>query len=135
MHHITLANRIDELERLHAFLVALATAGELPESEVDPLNLVLEELVTNVIRHAHDDDAEHEIRISIETSRDGVEVEVEDDGRPFDPADAPRPDLDASLEERPIGGLGVHLVREMTDELRYERVGGSNIVRLKRART
>ncbi len=63
---------------------------------------------------------------------DEITVEIEDDGRAFDPFDAPPPDLTSSIEERAIGGLGVHLVRSLTDDASYERRDGRNIVTLRK---
>jgi anti-sigma regulatory factor (Ser/Thr protein kinase) len=90
------------------------------------VNLVLEELAANINHHAHDD-AGHEIEIVLNSERDRLTIEVIDDGRPFDPLeDAPKPDLTASLEERPVGGLGLHLVRSLVDDLQYRRADGKN---------
>jgi len=59
-------------------------------------------------------------------------VEVEDDGRQFNPLELPEPDLEKKLEERPIGGLGIHLVRNLMDELEYRRTHNKNILIMKK---
>ena len=85
------------------------------------VTLVIEELVVNIINHGHDDGV-HDIEIAMTSEPDALTVEIIDDGRPFDPlSDAPEPDLDSLLEDRPVGGLGIHLVRTMMDEVHYRR--------------
>lgn len=96
--------------------------------------LALEELVTNCIKYAYDDAAEHTIAVelSIEPGAGGPELRmtVIDDGRLFDPLQAPAPDLTAGAEDRQIGGLGLFLLREMADEIAYERRDGTNRITL-----
>lgn len=96
--------------------------------------LGLEELVTNCIKYGYDDDpAHHVIRVSIDLSDGWLRLTVEDDGRPFDPVAAAPPDLTRPVDERPVGGLGLHLLRTMSDRIHYERRGGRNRVTLEKA--
>ena len=125
---IQLATRVEELASLERSLREFAEHHGIGEQDVLGVNLVLEELVSNVILHGgHDDDLEHEILIRLSIADGILRIEVEDDGRPFDPQDAPPPDLEAPLEQRPVGGLGLHLVRELVDELDYHRANGQNV--------
>ncbi|MCI0589708.1 MAG: ATP-binding protein [Planctomycetes bacterium] len=93
--------------------------------------LALEEVLSNVIRHGYTDGGRHEIERALRVGEGGVEVEVVDDGREFDPVTAPEPDLDLPLAERRAGGLGIHLLRAFASEIRHERLGGRNILRLR----
>ena len=127
---ISLKNRVEDLPRLERALSAFAQDHGIPEPELLGINLVLEELFTNVIFHAHDDGAEHEVQIHVALDGRDLRIEVSDDGRPFDPREAPRPDLNAPLDEREIGGLGLHLVRESVDALDYRREGDRNVTTL-----
>jgi anti-sigma regulatory factor (Ser/Thr protein kinase) len=127
---VRLVNRLEEIERLATAVEAFGAAHNLPDSVVFALNLSLDEVVTNVISYAYADLREHPIDVRLRMSGDSVDAEVIDDGRPFNPIDVPAPDLDAPIEERRIGGLGVHLVREMMDTLEYERLHGHNVLRL-----
>ena len=96
--------------------------------------LAIEELVTNCIHYGYDDTAEHTIRIDF-TVEDGVlTMEVTDDGHEFDPVNAPEPDFALEVEDRPVGGLGIHMLRKLADEMGYERVDGKNRVRLVKGR-
>jgi anti-sigma regulatory factor (Ser/Thr protein kinase) len=92
------------------------------------VHLVLEELVLNIIDYGFDDGKdEHDLEVVLVSDDDALTIEITDDGIPFDPlTDAKKPDVDAPLEDRPIGGLGVHLVRTMMDEVTYEREDGKN---------
>ena len=94
------------------------------------VRLALDELLSNVIRYAYDDDARHRIDLKLET---GVPfaLTIEDDGKPFDPlADAPPPVLDGPVEDRPIGGLGLHILKKMGLRLAYRRDAGHNVLRV-----
>ena len=89
---------------------------------------MFDELLNNIISYGFDDDGEHaiDIRIVIEETR--VRVTIADDGIPFDPFSLAEPDTGLSVEERDVGGLGIHLVRNLMDEVSYERVGDRNVV-------
>ena len=94
------------------------------------VRLALDELISNVLRYAYDDQAVHRIGLKLET---GVpfSLTIEDDGKPFDPlADAPPPVLDGPVENRPIGGLGLHILKQMGLKLGYRRDAGRNVVRV-----
>lgn len=94
------------------------------------VRLALDELLSNVIHHAYDDAAVHRIDLQLETG-EPFHLAIEDDGKPFDPtADAPPPVLDGPVEDRPIGGLGLHLLTQMGMRLSYRREAGRNLVRV-----
>lgn len=94
------------------------------------LSVVLEELLTNTIAYAYTDGGTHEISLTFEADASGVTVVYEDDGRAFDPFHVAAPDFDAPVEQWPIGRLGVHLVRYLTDRAVYARVGARNRITL-----
>jgi len=98
------------------------------------LTLVVEELVTNVINHAYAGMRPGLVRLSIAASDGAVVGEVSDDGRAFDPTTAPPPDIRAELEDRTVGGLGVHIVRTLVDAFEYARDDERNVVRFRIAR-
>jgi anti-sigma regulatory factor (Ser/Thr protein kinase) len=126
-----LKNELTEIDRLNSRLEEMAAKGLLPEDKLFNINLALEELVTNIISYAYEDNSEHTIRLKFVFTRDGVNIRLIDDGREFDPfAEVPEPDTDAPADERPIGGLGVHFVRQMMDDYSYDRIDNKNIVSL-----
>ena len=103
----------------------LAGRGGSPEMEYFA-NLAIEELGTNCIKYGYDDAKEHWIEVNLSVSANDVILTITDDGRPFNPLAAPDSEVTAALEERPIGGLGIHLVRKMADRMEYIREQGRN---------
>lgn len=94
------------------------------------VNLTLEELGLNALTHGREHGLD-EFSISIRSGSESVEIEMLDNGAPFDPlSDAPIPDPDAPLESRPVGGLGIYLIRNMVDEAHYRRADGRNCLTL-----
>ena len=124
---ITLPNRRAEIAEAAEQIEAFGAAHGLPPDVTFPFGVALDEVVTNIISYAYDDQAEHQIAIHITLDGDEVSVRVEDDGRAFNPLDAPAPDLQLGSDERPIGGLGVHMVRSLMDSLEYHRENDRNV--------
>jgi anti-sigma regulatory factor (Ser/Thr protein kinase) len=92
---------------------------------------VAEEVLTNVANHG-DAVAAREARIGLSLGFGEVSLQFTDEGRPFDPLAAPPPDLEAPAAERPIGGLGIHLVRSLVDAIAYARVGSQNVLTVRK---
>jgi anti-anti-sigma factor len=101
----------------------------LPQAVLNDMNVALDEAVSNVIAYGHGTEG-GEIVVRLSYARDEVQVEVEDDGRAFDPLAVAPPDLTAPLRERQVGGLGIHLMRSLMDELAYQRSEGKNRLRM-----
>ncbi len=121
---------LEELSRLAAEVEAMGTREDWSSSLVFRANLVLEELLVNIINHGHNEGV-LDFDVTLRSEPDRLTIEVVDEGKPFDPVkDAPAPVLTGSLEDRPVGGLGLHLVRSLVDELRYKRKHGKNHVAL-----
>ncbi len=129
---VRLTNRLEEIGRLAAEVEAFGAAHQLADAVIFAFNLSLDEVVTNVISYAFTDVQEHPIDVRLRLNAGVLEAVVSDGGRPFNPLDVPTPDLDAPIEERRIGGLGVHIVREMMDELQYRRQGDRNVLTLRK---
>lgn len=127
-HRLLLHNRIQEIERLPAFVEETVAASKLDPALTGGLNLALEEAVTNVIQYAYPEGTEGEVYIEACTSENGLTYTIIDNGKPFDPTAKPEVDINAGVEERPIGGLGIHLVRTIMDTVRYERRGNKNVL-------
>jgi anti-sigma regulatory factor (Ser/Thr protein kinase) len=127
---IVLTNRPEEQPRLLRALQVFAADHRLPAKVLQAAELALEEHVTNVLKYAYADTAPHEIRVCLSCDGGALYVEVEDDGRAFNPLEAPPVDTSIPLEERSIGGLGIHLMRRFMDTLDYRREGSRNILRM-----
>lgn len=113
-------------------LEAALRVERLPEATILELRLVAEELLTNLAKYGHDDGAAHWARVGLTLVAGDVILEFTDDGRPFDPLAAPPPEFSAQVGERPIGGLGVHLVRSLVDAAEYARRGSQNVLTLRK---
>jgi anti-sigma regulatory factor (Ser/Thr protein kinase) len=94
------------------------------------VNLCVDELATNAVMHGGT--AEPGIHVTVAIGASEVEVTVSDGGRAHDPLSAPAPDLDAPLDARAPGGLGVHFVRTFMDDVAYRREGGRNVVKMRK---
>jgi serine/threonine-protein kinase RsbW len=129
---VTLVNDRSEVERLSRLVEAFGEAEGLPPESVFSVNLALDEVVTNIIRYAYDDGRKHSIVIRLALEDDVLSAQVEDDGRAFNPLEMPPPDITASIEDRPIGGLGIHLVRSVMNSVEYRREDGRNMLIMKK---
>lgn len=125
-----LLNRLPELDGLAQGLAEFCLGCGLSEELGGDLQLVVEEAVSNSIRHGYSDETPHEILVRVAFQDGELSVEIEDDARPFNPLEAPLPDLSLPVEERPIGGLGITLMRSLMDRAEYRRSGGKNLLRL-----
>jgi anti-sigma regulatory factor (Ser/Thr protein kinase) len=124
---LVLRNDLTELDRLGVFVRGVGHDEGLAPDRLFALELCLEEAVANIIMHGGpaDHGAMH-VAVTITRDESSLMVRLEDDGAPFDPTAVPPPATAASLEEAKIGGLGVHLIRELATDMRYDRVGERN---------
>jgi len=129
---VVLVNERRELGRLGELVDRFGGECRLPADTVLILNLVLDEIVSNVIKYGYDDTLEHEIHVRVVLEGDLLTIQVEDDGRSFNPLEAPPPNLDLPIEQRPIGGLGVFIVKSTVDAAEYRREGGRNVLTIKK---
>jgi serine/threonine-protein kinase RsbW len=125
-------NKREEIQRLGVVAERFGAEQRLSDDDMMAINLVLDELITNIIDYGYDDDAEHEIRVTMEVEGGTLTIEVEDDARLFDPLKATPPDLSLPLEERPVGGLGIHIVRSLMDAVEHQRRDGRNILTMRK---
>lgn len=126
--NLLLRNKVEELTRLAVWLEEQGDRLHLPMSLVPTLNLALEEWVVNVISYAYSDPAEHTITLKLWREQSRLWLTVEDDGKPFDPTAQPEADTTLPLEQRGVGGLGIHFIRKTMDGFAYRRENGRNIV-------
>jgi len=129
---ILFKNTLSEIERLGQVVEEFAALHHLPPPLAFEINVALEEILTNVISYGYDDSNEHDIIVRLSCNEGEVTAEVEDDGRPFNPLGAAEPDTNKLLEERPVGGLGIHLVRKLMDRVEYRRPQGKNLLMMKK---
>ena len=127
-----LKNDLSELDRLCQKCESVGASMGMPKKLIFEMNLALDELFTNIISYGFEDDREHTIKIEIKVDDNELLMRIEDDGIPFDPLIVEAPDLGCQVEDCKIGGLGIHLIRKLMDEIRYERVNDLNVLYLKK---
>jgi sigma-B regulation protein RsbU (phosphoserine phosphatase) len=126
--HLVLDNDVSQIPLLEEFLESLVEEEKLDPGVFTMVNLALEEAVTNVMMYAYPKGTEGIVDILARVDGDKLEFTITDSGMAFDPTAIPEVDITAGVEERKIGGLGIHMVRNIMDTLRYERVDGKNIL-------
>jgi serine/threonine-protein kinase RsbW len=127
-----LKSQLSELNSLCRHLEDCGDVMELPQKCLFEINLGLDELFTNIISYGFEDESEHQIKFSLAKEKETLVVEVEDDGKPFNPLDVASPEVSLDLDEVNIGGMGIHLIKKMMDDIVYQRVEGKNKLVLKK---
>lgn len=127
---LIILNKVEELNRVVALLEQLKEEWQLPDGSIMHLNLVLEEALSNVIFYAYETESTQEIKIDFAYCDKLLEITITDTGKPFDPTQKEDPDIQLPAGERPIGGLGIFLIRHIMDQVSYERVGQENILKM-----
>jgi sigma-B regulation protein RsbU (phosphoserine phosphatase) len=127
---LSVAPDLAQIRKVNDSVESFCGEAGLPASIAQKLGIILDELLNNTISYGFNDEVEHEIQIHIEYADERVVVKVSDDGVPFNPFDQIGPDTTLSVEERELGGLGILLVKEMTDSQAYQRQSNRNIITL-----
>ncbi|HVU23881.1 MAG TPA: ATP-binding protein [Opitutus sp.] len=127
-HTLTLRNDVAEIPRLADAIDEYCAPLAPSPKDLMSLHLVVEELVTNVIKHGYADGQPHTFTVTLSTSGRAVTAVIDDDAPAYDPLARPEVDTTLPLDQRPIGGLGVHLVKKLTQTARYERRNGHNLL-------
>ncbi len=131
---LRIVNDVSEIARVTTRLQSFGLAHGLPETIVDNVALAIDELVSNIIQHGLPPGSRETISLRVALAAGALTLEISDPGRPFDPLrEVPAPDLDSPLEQRRIGGLGVHLVRSLMDKVSYRRRAGRNVLTLSKS--
>lgn len=121
---------LDALARLNDDLEGRLQAQGVVAERIGQVRLILEELACNAIHHGDCARTEAPLRLQLRVDAQALVLELHDSGTAFDPTDAPAPALYDTLEDRPIGGLGLYMVQQLADALDYRREGDANIVRV-----
>ena len=127
---LSLPNDIEAVPQLNEFIDGIAEEVGLGMSLSMSLNLALEEAVVNVMNYAYPPGETGEVNLEVTADAEKLVFVLSDSGKPFDPTQTQTPDTTLSAEERPIGGLGIHLVRQIMDSIGYEHTGGKNVLTL-----
>lgn len=127
---VRIGNSFAELPQLYQSVDAFLKGQNIPGDVIYKTHLALEEMCTNIVKYGYDDSATHEIIIVLKLEPAQLTILIEDDGHEFDPLGSATPDLDKPLAERPIGGLGIHLVKKSMSSISYERKGNLNVLEM-----
>ncbi|MBO4405408.1 MAG: ATP-binding protein [Alphaproteobacteria bacterium] len=123
-------NDVQEIDRVFARIKEFCCANNISEKKCFDILIIVDELATNIVSYAFDDDQEHTFTIMVEKESENgneiVHLRLSDGGIPFDPLKNPGPDTEASLENRKVGGLGIFFVKQLSDHIAYARIEGKN---------
>lgn len=125
-------NNLSELDTLAIAVEVFTEQAALDMKIQFNLNLALDELVTNIINYAYDDEDLHQIEITLSYDDSLLSIKLTDDGKPFDPTSIDSPELTTDIEQREVGGLGIHFVRKLMDKMEYRRTNEQNQLRLEK---
>jgi anti-sigma regulatory factor (Ser/Thr protein kinase) len=129
--HCHYRNDLAELNRLAADIELFASENGIDHATAQNFNLCLDELFTNIVSYGFTDGRHHDVRLELRATAKEIVAILRDDGNAFDPlTQAPQPDLDAPIEERKIGGLGVYFVKTLMSRVHYRRDHQWNIIEM-----
>jgi len=128
-----LNSKLSELKALNQHLIEFGRNCGLPDLFLSEINICLDELFTNIVSYGFNDDLEHKIRFSIKVDNGILIAIMEDDGVPFNPLEKEAVELPEDVDGAKIGGLGIHITRELVNEVSYERKGRLNRLTLKKS--
>jgi serine/threonine-protein kinase RsbW len=129
---LTLKIDFGDLEQLHSFLVEIRQKLSISEKCLFETNLALEEVFSNVLSYGFNNQPGHFVKIVITAAQNVLTIRVEDDGKPFNPLAAKAPKLEYDLENCAPGGLGIHLIKHLMDDIRYKRYENRNVLTMKK---
>ena len=130
MTRIRLAAKLENLDKFIDVVSIFADQNDFSPDVVRRIKISIEEAVVNIINYAYPE-REGEVEICYRKENDTkLILEILDNGIPFDPLSMPKPALTATLSDRKVGGLGVHFIRKLTEDVRYRREGNANILTL-----
>jgi anti-sigma regulatory factor (Ser/Thr protein kinase) len=132
MMRLVIESQLSEIRRASRLVDEFKARHGLGDEDSNAIHVVLDEILSNSIRHGLGGAASHTIAVTLQLSGGEIVVEIEDEGVAYDPTEAPAPVLTGTLEERNEGGLGVLFVRALTDNIEYRRIGGRNRLVLRR---
>ena len=132
VYDFELKNDLSELDPLCQTCEEIGRSIGASDKSIFEMNLALDELFTNIISYGFQNCQEHIIKINITTEGDQLQMRIEDDGVPFNPLESETPDFQCGIEECKIGGLGIHLIKKLMDDIQYQRVADKNILVLRR---
>jgi serine/threonine-protein kinase RsbW len=130
MRDFAIKNDLAEIEALTEAIVSYCRDNGIAEAVCYDIRLALEEAVSNTIKYGYEDRQVHTIHVRAGFENSKLFLEIEDDAKAFNPLEAPAPNLLLPVEKKPIGQLGIYLMRAVMDQIDYKRTGAKNILRM-----
>jgi sigma-B regulation protein RsbU (phosphoserine phosphatase) len=125
---IRIPARLENLEKLIDFILSCLKSAGIDKETASEIHLAVDEACTNSIKYAYPNGPAGDIELSCVLNRRSATTTIRDWGAPFNPLESPPPDLNLDIDERPIGGLGIYLMKKFSDRLEYRRENGSNLL-------
>lgn len=123
---IEITNKLSNITAVLDQIEEYLASNEVSLGDIFKFNLSIDEFIANIINYAYSDELEHKITIEVNVINNEITAVLTDDGVEFDPLKAEEPDTNLSIEDRQIGGLGIHLARNFMDEIKYQRISNTN---------
>lgn len=130
--NIEIINQLSEIERVSAFIEELGEELNLSSPMIMNINLAIEEAIANIILYAYPKERMNTISLSAECRDNELIFVLTDEGTAFDPTQAPQVNTSLPVEDRPIGGLGIFLVRKIMGEVTYQRIDDKNRLEMRK---
>jgi anti-sigma regulatory factor (Ser/Thr protein kinase) len=127
---VRIENDLSDIAKVDEMLDEFAEQFGIPPAIAVTFHVIFDDLLNNVISFGFNDGQRHFIDISLESTANSLIVSIADDGMPFNPLDETAPDTTLSIEDRQIGGLGIHLAIKLVDDVRYQRTADKNVLTL-----
>ncbi|MDR1361827.1 MAG: ATP-binding protein [Holosporaceae bacterium] len=124
-------NNINEISRICDEVQKFCNENDVSEEKYHDVALILDEMITNIINYAYPDGGEHNFTMKIEKNDDWINISLIDNGIAFDPLSLENPDTESSIEERQIGGLGIFIVKQLSEVVEYSRIDDKNKLDIK----
>ena len=119
-------NRMEDMPEIASMVERFCAQSGIPSAITNDLNLCLDEILCNIISYGYPEQGAGTITVKLNYGRGRLEAEIHDDGMAFDPLQAGPPDTSGTVQTRKIGGIGIHFVKELMDDIVYRRVGDEN---------
>lgn len=130
--NLQIKNNLSELKIVAQAFDNFKNFHHLPVKVSNAIDLALDEILNNIILYGYQDQDRHIIDIHISLEKDYIILEIEDDGKEFNPLETPKPDIESPINKRPVGGLGIHLTRNLMDEINYSYENKRNSLLMKK---
>ncbi len=123
---VRITNQRDQVDTVRKFFDDYSKENKLTEKTVHDIQMALDELLTNIVNYGYEDSDEHKIDVRFGINDDAVRVEIIDDSKPYNILEQENPDISLSVEDKPIGGLGIFLIKKLMSNVDYYTEEGKN---------